>query len=498
MNNQPPILNTGQQQKQQMSQRLIMSANMQQAIHLLQLPVQELEAFLEEQVVLNPILEMGEAQEDESDGEEEWNENTEAEVEINDRDLSILNRLEEDLKDHFSQTEAPNLKRNSEEDQLKTFLEQSISAELGLNEQLLIQAHDSFENREELAIAEVLIGYIDEFGFLTTPLAEICALHNFDHDVVIKILHEIQTFEPKGVGASSIQESLLIQLKALNKENTLAYEIVHHHYNDLLHNHFPQIQKKLKQPLEEIQKAVDEVAKLDLHPGRQFSNRPSQDIIPDVTLREENGKLVVDVERDRAPSLRLNLRYLDMLKESSTTNETKHFIKNHLFSARWLMRNLQQRYSTLERIAQSLAERQHDFFLKPEGKLVPLTMQTIAEELNVHESTVARIVANKYLYCPKGLFSLRDFFTTKYVSDEGEDLSSATVKQSIIDLIEKEDKQHPLSDEKLSALLKQKGISCARRTVAKYRTILQIASTTQRKKVQLIVALVEDLLSCLA
>lgn len=480
MNSQQPSLNTGQQQKQQMSQKLIMSANMQQAIHLLQLPVQELEVFLEEQVVLNPILEMGDVHEDEEG--EEWNENTETEVEISDQDLSILNRLEEYLKDHFSQTESPSPNRDSQDDKLKTFLEQSICSVPGLNEQLLIQAHDSFENPNELAIAEILIGYIDEFGYLTTPLEEIWALHNLDSKTVMKVLHEIQTFEPKGVGASSIQESLLIQLKALNKENTLAYEIIQHHYDDLLHNHLPQIQKKLKKTFEIIQAAVDEIAKLDLHPGRQFSNRPSQDIIPDVTLREENGKLIVDVERDRAPSLRLNLRYLDMLKKSSTSNETKHFIKNNLFSARWLMRNLQQRYSTLERIAQSLAERQSDFFLTPEGKLVPLTMQTIAEELNVHESTVARIVANKYLNSPKGLFPLRDFFTTKYVSDEGEDLSSSTVKQALLELIQNEDKRHPLSDEKLSTLLKQKGISCARRTVAKYRTILQIANTTHRKK----------------
>ena len=181
-----------------------------------------------------------------------------------------------------------------------------------------------------------------------------------------------------------------------------------------------------------IQEAIErDIAKLDLHPGRQFSTGATQAIIPNVTLRQENDQLVVDVERDSTPSLRVNLRYLNMLKEPATSNETKHFIKHHLFSARWLMRNLQQRYSTLERIAQSLAKRQHDFFTKDNGQLVPLTMKTLADELNVHESTIARTVANKYINTPRGLFPLRAFFTNKYVSEEGEDLSSSTVSRPL-------------------------------------------------------------------
>lgn len=482
-------LAAGQKQQQQLSQRLIMSAHMQQAIHLLQLPLQELETFIEEQVVLNPILELGEQEEEDEDNGEEGEyqppekEESETEVSISDQDLSILNRLEEDWREHFAENEGAPVKRTADEEKLKSYLEQSICADRSLNEQLLIQAHDTFDSPKELEIAEVLIGYIDEFGFLKTPLPEICLFHRLPEDAVKKVLHEIQSFEPNGVGASTIQESLLIQLRCLNKEGTLAYQIVRDHYDALLHNHIPLIQKELKRTYEEIQEAIEhDIAKLDLHPGRQFSSGTSQSIVPDVTLRQENDKLLVEVERDSTPSLRLNLRYLNMLKEPSISNETKHFIKHHLFSARWLMRNLQQRYSTLERIAQSLAVRQYDYFTKAEGQLVPLTMKTLADELNVHESTIARTVANKYIYSPRGLFPLRAFFTTKYVSEEGDDLSSSTVKQALLALIEQEDKKRPLSDEKLSGMLKQKGIPCARRTVAKYRTSLQIGNTQQRKK----------------
>lgn len=475
------------QQKLQLSQRLMMSAHMQQALRLLQLPLQELESYIEEQVALNPLLEIANDAEDdslESENEpQKGPEEEEHEVTISDRDLDILTRLDEDLNDHFAQSEPAPVKSSSEDEKLKTYLEQSICAAPSLQEQLLHQAHDSFDDSKDIEIAEILIGYIDAFGFLKTPLSEICSLHHLTEQQTQRILNEIQTFEPYGVGASTIQESLLIQLRCLHKENSLAYCIILDHYDQLLHNQIPLIQKQLKCSYEDIQSAIEnDIAKLDLHPGTHFSSQPTQAIIPDVILRQENDRLIVEVERESIPFMRINSRYLKLLNDPDVSQETKHFIKHHLFSARWLVRNLQQRFSTLERIAQSLAEKQYEFFTKPGGQLVPLIMKTLADELNVHESTIARTVSNKYIYSPQGLFALRAFFTNKYVSEEGKDLSSTTVKQSILDLIHKEDKTHPLSDQKISHLLKEKGINCARRTVAKYRLMLQIGNTQQRRK----------------
>lgn len=483
--------NPSLQQKQQMNQKLIMSAHMQQALRLLQMPLQELEPYIEEQVVENPILELVDKEEEnESVDESGQNEaqvngkdESEQEVAISDQDLAILNRLEEDMKDHFSQTETSPVKKSAEEEKLSTFLEQSICEELSLQEQLKHQAHESFDKPRDLEIAETLIGYIDDFGFLKTPLSEICLLHHYQKEEVEHVLKEIQTFEPFGVGATSIQESLLIQLRCLKKENSLAYQIIQNHYDQLLHNQIPLIQKELKCPLNKIQQAIEkDIAKLDLHPGTHFSTKSAQIIIPDVTLREENEKLIVEVERDCIPSLRLNSRYLKMLNDPETPLETKQYVKRHHFSAKWLFRNLQQRFNMLERIAQSLADKQYDFFTKADGQLVPLIMKTLAEELNVHESTIARTVSNKYISSPRGIFPLRSFFTTKYTSDTGKDLSSDTVKQEIISVIEKEDKKHPLSDEKISTLLKENGIPCARRTVTKYRILLEIGNTQQRRK----------------
>jgi RNA polymerase sigma-54 factor len=452
------------QQTLHLQQHLMMSQHMQQALHILQLPLIELEAFIEEQLASNPLLEIISEEEEEP---------------INDQDFTILRQLDEEGDE---EAHAP-IRKSIEEDSYRAYLEQSISNEVSLHDSLIQQAHDSFETQQDLNMAEILIGYIESTGFLHTSLAEIAELHQWPEQQLRGILKEIQTFEPYGIGASSIQESLLIQLRCLHKEHTLAYQIIDHYYEDFLHNRLPLIQKNLKQPLIEIQKAINQhIAKLDLHPGSQRSRFKASLLIADVTLRQEGDQLFVDTNRDYIPHLRLNHHYLKLLDDPEATKETKQFIRHHIFSARWLMRNLQQRYSTVERIAQFLAQQQREFFTEVEGKLVPLTMKVVAEELQLHESTIARTVSNKYMDSPKGLMPLKSFFTTAYISEEGEDLSAKTIQDAIVDLINQEDKSQPLSDEKICFLLKNRGIKCARRTIAKYRSYMRIGKAQQRKK----------------
>lgn len=479
-----PHLQMQTRQQPLLKQHLMMSAHMQQALHLLQLPLMELESFIEEQIVLNPILELSPTSEkEESEPSASQAISEEQEITIDERDLSILQRLDEEWQEHFAESDSFHPTFSKEEEKFKSYLEQSVSREVSLYEKLLQQAHDTFETQKEIEIATLLIGSIDPCGFLKTPLSSICHLHGIQEEEAERILKEIQTFEPYGIGASSIQEALLIQLICLHKEKSLAYRLIKEYYKELLHNQLPLIQKQLKCSYTELQQAIEkDIAPLDLHPGTHFSAASNYPLIPDVTLRQENDRLVVDVDRDYISSLRINHRYLKMLKDPSLPAETKQFIKQHLLSARWLMRNLHQRYSTLERIAQSLAEKQSLFLTQPGGQLVPLTMKTLANELGVHESTIARSVAHKYIQTPRGLFPLRFFFTTRYVSVKGEDLSSTTVKEALLELIKQEDKAHPLSDEALSLLLQKKGIPCARRTIAKYRHLLKIGNTRQRRQ----------------
>lgn len=485
----PQGLSTGlvqaPKQKGQLSQHLMMTGQMQQALQVLQLPLLELSSYIEEQVAQNPVLEMdGEESVLEEIDERETPPNEEEKpVVISDKEIEILQHLDDEMKDLFSLSDTMPIKRTTEEDELKAHIEQSIVKLPTLLDRLEEQAHETFECDEDIAIAEVLMGYIEANGLMTTPIQEIATRHHLALEDIERVLKEMQTFEPFGVFAASTQESFLIQLRCRGKADTLAYAIVSECYDALIHNAIPVIQKMLKCPLNEIQVAIEtEIAHLDLHPGMHYSSEPTQAIIPDVILKQEGETLVVSAERDFFPPLRLNSKYLALLDDKEVSVETKHFVKHNILSAKWLMRNLHQRYSTIEKLAEWLGKKQKGYFLEEDGKLVPLTMSQAAEEIGVHESTIARTVANKYIATPRGLLPLRTFFTTKYVAASGEELSSTTIKEAIAEIIVKEEKSSPLSDDKISFLLAEKGMNCARRTVAKYRGILGLGNVKQRRK----------------
>lgn len=471
--------------KQAQQQNLMMSAHMQQALHLLQIPTAELQTYLEEQMALNPILQFSEDDAEKIEQQQESSNDTssEKEIDFDDHNLTILKKLDDDFKDFFSQNETPSFRKNSQEEKLKTYLDNSVCYETTLYEHVCNEARETFDDPKELQTAEIIAGYLNESGFIETSLEEIAKFHHLTKERCKQVLSTIQSFEPYGLGASTIQECFLIQLRCLKKAKTVAYRIIESHYDELLHNHLPAIQKALGCSMEEIRKAIEhDISKLDLHPGRYFLSSKAQTISADVTIRQEGDQLFVDVEKEHITKIRPNRRYLKMLEDPEVPSQTKQYIKNHFLSAKWLLRNLQQRYSTVERIAESLANHQRQFFLEPEGKLVPLTMKMVADELNLHESTITRTVSNKYLNSPRGLMSLRDFFTTGLTSDKGEEMSSSTIREAIQELIRNEDSKHPLSDDQISEKLHEKGMNCARRTVAKYRIALKLGNTRQRRK----------------
>jgi len=480
-----------QSQSLKQTQRLIMSPQMQQAIHLLQMPILELATIVEAELEQNPVLEY--SQEDElldqdsllpemEEGAEEKEISSEKELIFQENDFGILRQLDEDFRDYFGESGNYYIRRNVEEEKRKDFLENSISAETTLSENLMQQAKETFEKPEELAIAEVLIGNLDERGFLAIPLREIALMNGFEFELLEGVLRQIQRFEPIGIGASCLKESLLTQLRMQEKDGSLSYAIIDKHYEDLINNRIPAIKKGLKCSVKAITEAIEHIGKLDFHPGSWHSSRLIQTITPDVTLQLDGDQLNVVVNEETLPALRLNSRYLRMLEDESLAPETKEFIRRKILSAKWLLRNIFQRSDTLQKIVESLAKRHRDFFLQADGRLTPLIMKSLAEELEVHESTIARAVANKYLECPRGILPLRYFFSNAYVTAEGQDMSSKTVRDLLFEIIDAEDKQKPLSDEALSAKLKDKGIPCARRTVAKYRTEMHLGNAQQRKK----------------
>jgi RNA polymerase sigma-54 factor len=494
----PYPISLDQLAKQTMSfkqtQRLIMSPQMQQAIHLLQMPVLELTAALEEELQQNPIIDLIEHEDNENSQlknlEEENREEKqildqapEKELTFSEHDFEILKKLDEEFHEHFSDS-SRNYSKTQDEDKLKNFQDSLICAEPSLYEHLINQSKEVFEDEESLKAAEALIGNFDENGFLKTPLEEIATLNNLPIKKLKSILIQIQTFEPFGVGAKNLQESLLIQLTCLQKNNSLAYKIIQNNFEDLLHNRIPTIKKDLDCSSEEIEVALKkDISRLDLHPGIGHYKHFVQYITPDASIDlDENDELKIRINDDFLPSIKINSRYLRMLSDETTPEETKEFIRNKFNSAKWLFKNIHQRNDTLQRILELLIKFQKAFFMHPEGKLVPLTMKIISEELELHESTIARAVSNKYVDTPRGLLPLRSFFTNALSTQEGEDVSSDTVKKALNDLIVKEDKTKPLSDADLSKKLEDLGFNCARRTVAKYRTELNLGNAHQRKK----------------
>lgn len=472
-----------QKQQQKQTQRIMMSPQMQQALYFLQLPILELSIAIEQEMMRNPLLDYISETAGESEEESDLDIDPEKEIIFDEKNFELLRKIDEELKEYFSETSPPLIERGKEEEKKKNFLESLIPERISLFDQLLKQVKEIVEDKTLLPAIEILIGSLDERGYLGTPLKELSLFYSFTLEELKKGLKIVQSLEPWGIGARNTQECFLIQLSRKRKKNSMAYRIISDCYDLFIHHRYKQIQKKLKRPLKEIVFAIEkDISRLQIHPGSAFSLYPPQYIIPDASLIEDEDSLIIEINEERLPPLKLNSRYLNLLKKPSLSAEAKSFIEQKTLSAKWLIRNIRQRNETLYRIIQFLAEKQKQFFKNPQGKLIPLTMQTVAKELNLHESTVARAVANKYLHSLRGTLPLRSFFSNAYLTEHGEDVSSKTVREMLLGLIKKENKLKPLSDEKLSQLLKAKGIPCARRTVTKYRRILRIGSSTQRRK----------------
>jgi RNA polymerase sigma-54 factor len=456
------------------TQRLMLTHEMQAALHLLQMPILELSELIEHELEENPVLDLIE---DDGPVDEQIDEDHEMDFERDDFD--VLNEIDDSFTDLM--TDSPQSSRTQDDDKKQSYIETLTPAPHSLFDQLMEEAHEVFTTEREFKIAELIIGNLEDSGLFTSSLEDLVSQSEFSKEEIDKVLQVIKTFYPPGIAASSTQEALLRQLEAINKKGTLAYKIIQNHYDELVHNKIVLLEKELKVSAHRIQEVIEkEIRPLNLHPASSISDSPTPYITPDVAIREVDGRLEVSVNNDHMPSLKLNRKYLKLIEE--TDPETKKFVLDKLKQAKWFMRTLLQRGQTLERIAKTLVQKNREYFLEPEGKMIPLTMKAVAEELELHESTIARAVMNKYIDTPKGLLPLRYFFNSTFETSSGETLSSRSVKDLIQALIDKEDKMHPLSDEKIAEIIQNKGITCARRTVAKFRSSLNIGNAHQRKK----------------
>jgi RNA polymerase sigma-54 factor len=338
-----------------------------------------------------------------------------------------------------------------------------------------------FEERQDIHLAELIIGHLNEKGFLETPLEEIAPC------VPLKkmqgVLETIQSCDPPGIGARNLQECLLLQLKLKHQENSQAALVITEHFSDLIHNRLPFISQKLHLAIAQLVQIVEkQIAPLDLNPGYRFCSQPIVAVVPDLLILFVDEKWQIEVNTSFLPKFQIAPIYLQALYDNSLGNEEYDYLRRQLTGGRWLKRIVQKRNHTLRSIGQFLLKKQKAFFSGDKAALVPLTMREASEELSIHESTVARAVANKFIACPQGVFALKFLFKQGVETKSGEKISNHSLRQILAKTINEEEKLHPLSDEQLAKHFSKLGIHCARRTIAKYRSSLNIPAASKRKK----------------
>ena len=471
-------LSPSQGQTQELSQSL--APRQLHALKILQSPRGE----LREEVSLNPLLELVEKNREElapplPEAPRERENFREEEL---DEHLANLAESPDDWMEYalYPQEREP---LNNEEmaEEAREYFFDHIASESTMEEELIRELGAvSLPSPAVRKAAEYIIGALDEDGFFKEDLRECAAFLKIPVETAEEALGIVQKLEPRGIGARNLTESLLLQIDP-GKDKKLAL-LIEKYLPDIARNKLPQTAEKMKISLGELQELLKKLRRLNYAPGRAFSGGKIAAIEPDVIVeKDENGEYTVTSNEKDMPSLRIIPRYLKLLDEPSLSREDRNYIKDKINEGKIAIHELEQRKSTILRIAALIVSEQYEFLEKGEEALRPLTMRHAADKLGLHETTVSRGVANKYMKTPGGLFEFRYFFSSGYRNESGEEASSKAVKEMISSFIAEEDPEKPLSDEKLSQLLKEKGYSVARRTVMKYREAMGIASSQMRK-----------------
>jgi len=469
-----------------LSQKLILTPQLQQSIKLLQLPLLELSQDINQELMNNPLLEEGVEREPEgsvtsgtSQDEEKFRQPTE------DTEAPLEKIFGFTTDNYFEERESDGRDfgyfGESTDETTSPFERNTVKADL--YEHLLWQLRLSSIPESLGKTAEIIINNLNDDGYLqTSTIEEIAESSGVDPEKAEKALQFIQAFDPAGVGARNLQECLLLQLEPLNLKGTLVEKILTNGFSELEGKKYKQLSAKLKVSIDDVISAIKIIEDLEPRPGRNYSSDEPIHIIPDVFVEESEGKFIITLNDEGIPKLRLSNYYRKLLaNKKSLGPEEKQFLEEKLRSAIWLLRSLDQRNKTIYRVTDSILEFQEDFFRKGPKYLKPLNLRNVAEDLGMHESTISRVTSNKYIQCPQGLLNFRYFFSNAVPTENG-DISSSTVKDMIRKIISEEDSALPLNDQKIVDMLKEKGIAVARRTAAKYREELKIPSHLKRKK----------------
>ena len=510
------IQSQGLRQVQKQTQNLVLAPQLRQSLKILQVPALELRSAILEELQTNPLLEeFGtndesldaqvedlNAEENEQPGLEEFPEeplkkesdpDEQADLDTTDSDdltdldfsdqFSILKEMEEDLRDHYESEYGGEAKPgNSDAEEKRKYFFDSLVSETSLQEHLLEQLKLIETTLGQKNACEYLIGSLDENGFMTSCLSDIGLLSGIALEDLQKGLSILQSFDPIGIASTSLQECLIMQMDARGWQDSISYRIVSDYFPLLVRRRVPELARKLSEPTEVVHSALEKIAELDPSPGRRFSEDSNQSVSADATVEKIGSDWNISLNNDYIPRLKINKTYKELISKGVLTSKEKEYVRNQMRAGKFLINSIDQRQNTIERITKKILDRQADFFDEGISKLRPMTMAEVAESIEVHETTVSRAIANKFLRTPHGTFPFKYFFTPGYSGKDGDTVSNTSVKEIISSIIEQEDSSKPLSDRKIVDLLAEKDIKLARRTVAKYREELGISPTNLRRR----------------
>jgi RNA polymerase sigma-54 factor len=466
-----------------LSQTLRMTPQLQQAIKLLQLSRLELESAVRKELEENPILEeTQDLKEEDRLRTKEVAETVEPPSETQNTDQDPQKQDEFEWESYLENSYKPPQASGGGNEEIMNY-ENVISTTESLHDYLHWQAKMFGFAEDELLLAEILINYIDDDGYILTPLEEIAASENVKVEDLQDVLEFVQEFDPPGVGARDLKECLLIQAKAIEEDTHDLVSLISNHLKDLEKKNFEGIAKTMGRDIQEIAEMCKIIYSMDPKPGRAYAPADTQYVTPDVYVYKVGDDYVVSLNEDGLPRLKISNFYKNMLKGSGGNEKTQDYIQEKLRSAVWLIKSIHQRQRTIYKVTESIVKHQRDFLEKGSGFIKPMVLRDIANDIGMHESTVSRVTTAKYVHTPQGIFELKYFFNSGISTSDGESLASESVKLKIKELIAKEDFKNPLSDQQIVDMLKNEGIQIARRTVAKYRDVLKILPSSRRKKI---------------
>ena len=495
----------GFEQTQKQTQSMVLAPQLRQSLKILQVPAMELRSAILEELESNPTLEElpyedisideqrdgNSLDQDPVESGSDFNDETEIPAPKTDNEsaerldfsdeFEVLERMGEDWHGYLNEA-AGEIPYTSEDAQRRQYFFDSLTNSQSFQENLLEQARLVEEDENVLTALEYVLGSLDDNGLVTSKASDLALMSQLPLMTIQKAVKLLQSLDPPGIGAESIADCLLLQLKRKGRENSLAAKIITRQWKLLLRRRIPEIARSFRVTVKEVEEAIAEISLLDPAPGRKFSEDINQVIEADVTVqKDENGEWQISLNNEYIPRLRISSEYKQLLAKGKLAGKDRDYLQNQFRSGRFLISAIEQRQQTIEKITRKLLEFQADFFEKGRAYLRPLTMNQVAESVGVHETTVSRAVSGKYIRSPLGLHEMKFFFTPGYQGEDGREVSNKSIKDRIAKIIESETPSKPLSDQKIVEILKAEGITIARRTVAKYREESGILPTNLRR-----------------